>query len=180
LGLANTPSITLRPVVPEDEEFLFHLYCTVRAPEFAYMALSEQQKMQFLLMQYKAQQSGYRTQYAESEHELVLQEDRPVGRILVACMEGEFFLVDIALLPESRNQGVGTLLVSRLQARARQAGKPVRSSVFRFNSGSLRFHQRLGFHMTAEDEIQFQMEWVPSETEKNEPKSEISAMPSSV
>lgn len=84
-----------------------------------------------------------------------------MGRIWAADLEGEFHLLDIALLPEFRNQGVGTFLISWLQAQARQAGKTVRSMVFRFNPGSLRLHQRLGFQVIAEDEIQFYFEWTP-------------------
>ena len=170
--MVESNSIALRPVVPEDEDFLFHLYCVVRAPEFAFLALPEQQKTPLLRMQYNAQQSAYRGQYPGSEHQLVLHDGKAAGRIWVAQRESEFCLLDIALLAECRNQGIGTFLISRLQAQARMARKPVRSSVFRFNAGSLRLHERLGFQVASKDEIQFQMEWAPGNTQETELRSE--------
>ena len=159
--LAEAASITLRAAVAEDDGFLFHLYCKTREPEFALLALPDQQKIQLLQMQHNAQQSSYRGQYPGSENLLVLHQGVPAGRIWIARLEDEIRLVDIALLPEFRSQGAGTFLMNEILAEARKAGKPVRSTVFRFNPGSLRFHQRLGFQVKAEDEIQFYMEWAP-------------------
>jgi GNAT superfamily N-acetyltransferase len=163
LDLAAHSVITVRGAVPDDRDFLFNLYCAVRAPEFALLTLPEEQKQQLIRMQYVAQQNAYRAEYPRSDYAIVLRNDEPIGRIWIAQTEHEFHLVDIALLPEVRNAGIGTLLVKQLQTEAQRAGKPVRSSVFRFNPGSLRFHQRLGFRITGEDAIQFHMEWTPAE-----------------
>jgi GNAT superfamily N-acetyltransferase len=159
--LAEAVSITLRAAVPADEEFLFHLYCKIREPEFSYLNLPDQPEKQLLRIQHNAQQSGYRVQYPDSENLLVLHEGVPAGRIWIARLEQEIRLVDITLLAEFRSRGTGTFLVKEILIEARKDGVPVRSSVFRFNPGSLRFHQRLGFQVVAEDEIQFYMEWVP-------------------
>jgi hypothetical protein len=56
---------------------------------------------------------------------------------------------------------VGTVVIQRLQQEAAKANLPIRSTVFRFNPGSLRFHQRLGFHIVREEETQFHLEWRP-------------------
>src|ERR1035438_8083871 len=139
--------ITVRRVTPEDRDFLFGLYCAARAEDFSLLALPKDQKQQLILMQFTAQQNAYRAQFPGSDYVIVMQNDRPVGRIWIAEMEQEFHLVDIALLPE-----------------ARRAGKTVRSTVFRFNSGSLRFHERLGFRISAEDPVQYYMEWRPGDS----------------
>jgi len=52
-------------------------------------------------------------------------------------------------------------LVRRLQREAQNAKLPIRSVVDRFNPGSLRFHQRLGFQMVREDQLQYYLEWRP-------------------
>jgi GNAT superfamily N-acetyltransferase len=156
--------ITVRRADPGDQEFLFDLYCAVRAPEFALLALPPEQKQQLIFMQFTAQQNAYRAQYPGSDYVIVLQNGRPVGKLWIAQTQDEFQLVDIAMLPQVRSAGIGTLLIRQLQSEARRAGKPVRSSVFRFNPGSLRFHQRLGFRISGEDAIQFYMEWTPSES----------------
>jgi ribosomal protein S18 acetylase RimI-like enzyme len=156
--------ITVRRVTPEDRDFLFGLYCAARAEDFSLLALPKDQKQQLILMQFTAQQNAYRAQFPGSDYVIVMQNDRPVGRIWIAEMEQEFHLVDIALLPEARNAGIGALLIRQLQTEARRAGKAVRSTVFRFNSGSLRFHERLGFRISAEDPVQYYMEWRPGDS----------------
>jgi hypothetical protein len=53
-------------------------------------------------------------------------------------------IVDIALLPQYCNRGIGTTLLRDLQSEAAAAGKPLRIHVERFNP-ALRLYQRLGF-----------------------------------
>jgi RimJ/RimL family protein N-acetyltransferase len=151
----------LRPREVSDETFLFGLYSAHRAQEFAPLPIPEPQKEQLIRMQYTAQNSAYAAQFPDSDYQIVLRDDCPVGKIWIARTDSEFHLVDILLAAEARNSGIGTCLVRQLQEEARAAGLPVRSSVFRFNPGSLRFHQRLGFQIVAEDEIEFRMEWLP-------------------
>jgi L-amino acid N-acyltransferase YncA len=50
---------------------------------------------------------------------------------------------------------LGKVLVKRLQEEAQKAKMPIRSTVDRFNPGSLRFHQRLGFTVAPEDLLQY-------------------------
>jgi len=113
-------------------------------------------------MQYTAQMNGYASEFPGSAFEIVMEDERKVGRIWIARREDSFHLVDIAILPEAQNAGIGTTLVRELQREAELAQKPVRLSVFRFNQGSVRFHERLGFTVTHEDAIQFYYEWKPS------------------
>jgi hypothetical protein len=51
------------------------------------------------------------------------------------------------------------VLIQRLQQEAAKARLPIRCTVSRFNSGSLRFHQRLGFSIVREDQMHFYLEW---------------------
>jgi len=160
--VAANAAIRLRSAVPEDEDFLFRLYCEVRASEFTLLPLSEEQKTQLIRMQYTAQQAAYQAEFPGSSYEVILLVDEPVGRIWIARTELAFHAVDIGLLPAARNVGIGTWLLKQLQIEARAAGKPIHASVFRFNHGSLRFHQRLGFSICGEDAVQFHLEWSPA------------------
>ena len=152
-----------RPATPDDEPFLFDLFCAVRAHEFALMPLAEPLKQQLIRMQYTAQKEGYSAEYPDSSFEIVLNGEAKIGRIWIARREDCFYLVDIAILPETQNSGIGTNLVRELQHEAELTHKPVRLSVFRFNPGSIRFHERLGFTVTHEDAIQFYYEWKPNQ-----------------
>jgi len=105
---------------------------------------------------------AYAAMYPNSCYHIVLLDSRPIGRLWVARQEDGYDLVDIAILPDLRNKGIGAVLIQRLQADAQQAKLPIRSMVQRFNPGSLRFHQRLGFQIVREDVMHFYLEWRPA------------------
>jgi GNAT superfamily N-acetyltransferase len=153
--------LAVRPASPQDDPFLYDLYFAVRGPEFDQAPISAAQKQQLIAMQFRAQASSYAAQFPNSGYHIVLLDGAPVGRLWVARQEEEYNLVDIALLPNLRSKGIGTALIQRLQADAQQAKLPIKSTVYRFNPGSLRFHERLGFKIAREDEMHFYMEWHP-------------------
>ncbi len=153
------PTLAVRPALPQDEIFLYELYVAVRAPEFDLMVLPPAQKQALIQMQFHAQLSAYTQMFPNSCYHVVLLDGKPVGRLWVAPGEGEFKLVDVAVHPSLQGKGIGTVLVQRLQQEAALARLPIRSHVFKFNPGSLRFHKRLGFSIIREDEMHYHMEW---------------------
>jgi ribosomal protein S18 acetylase RimI-like enzyme len=78
---------------------------------------------------------------------------KPIGRIWLHCAPLEHRLVDISLLPEFRNRGIGAALLGEAIAAARAACVRLTCSVAATNGGSLRFHQRLGFRICGQDEV---------------------------
>ncbi|KFE68249.1 GNAT family N-acetyltransferase [Hyalangium minutum] len=136
-------TFSLRPVSPSDDTFLFELYASTRA-ELAALGLGEAQRQLLLRVQWMAQRQGYQSRYPHSEHQLVLVEGRPVGRLWVAREPEELRLVDVSLLPSHRGSGVGTGLLRALQQEAATTGKPLRLSVARDNPAQ-RLYARLGF-----------------------------------
>ena len=86
---------------------------------------------------------------------------RAVGRLYVARWTGEIRIVDIALLPEFCNRGIGTTLLRQLQAEAQDAGKPLRIHVERFNP-ALRLYDRLGFRQIEDKGVYLFLEWRPA------------------
>lgn len=111
-------------------------------------------------MQWKAQQQSYILHYPEAEHMLVLHEELPVGRIIVARYEDKLHLVDISLLPNYQHQGIGTFLLERLQKEAAVKQQVIHLSMLHGNR-ALHLYQRLGFKQTASDEVYLQMCWSP-------------------
>jgi predicted GNAT family acetyltransferase len=67
-------------------------------------------------------------------------------------------IVDIALLADYCNRGLGTTLVRALQAEAAASGKPLTIHVERFNP-ALRLYERLGFKQIADRGVYWFMEW---------------------
>jgi ribosomal protein S18 acetylase RimI-like enzyme len=154
-------TLAVRPALPQDEIFLYDLYLAIRGPEFAQAPLTATQREYLIRMQFQGQLSSYSRQYPNSCYHLVLLDSKPVGRLWVAQSEREFHLVDIAVHPSVQSKGIGTALVQRLQQEATRARLPISCSVSRFNPGSLRFHQRLGFQIAREDVMNVFLEWRP-------------------
>ena len=154
-------TLAVRPALPQDVIFLYELYSAVRGPEFALAPIPAQQKEDLIRMQFRASMSAYAQMYPNSCCHVVLLDSKPVGRLWFAPGEGEFHLVDIAVHPELQSKGIGSVLIKRLQQEAARAGLPIRSCVFRFNPGSVRFHQRNGFTIIREDQVNYYMEWRP-------------------
>lgn len=152
--------MTQREVTPDDEAFLFEIFASTRLDEFRF--LEEQQKHALIRMQYNAQRFQYEEGYPNADSGIILFDGRPVGRMLVDESESEFTLVDIALMPEHRNSGIGTQLLNELLNRAVIAGKPVSLHVFKSNP-ALRLYERLGFSRVKDESMYFEMIFKPKE-----------------
>jgi len=150
------PSITTRAATEHDEAFLFALFRSVRLPEFAHAQLPPPQLDLLMNLQYNGQKATYGAQYPDGD-QIVLADGEPIGRIWVYRVAGEHQLVDISLMPELRNRGIGAALVTEAIAGAKAVGARLSCSVAVTNTGSLRFHQRLGFQITGGDEIYYDL-----------------------
>jgi ribosomal protein S18 acetylase RimI-like enzyme len=141
--------IELLPAELGDREFLYRVYASTRDEELAVVPWDEAQKEAFLRAQFDAQARWYREHYAAASFDVVLVDGEPCGRLYVHRGASEIRIVDIALLPEHRGNGVGTALLGDLLAEADTTGRRVTIHVERFNP-ALRLYERLGFSV-AED-----------------------------
>jgi GNAT superfamily N-acetyltransferase len=156
----TAPSISLRPVADDDADLLLEIYQSSRGDDLRGLDWSEDRISEFLRMQYEAQQHFYESEYKRAADEIILWEGKPAGRLIVERREHEIRCIDVALLPELRNRGVGTFLIQKLQDEARREKKPLRLQVIRFNRAVSLF-ERSGFVRTSETGTHFQMEWMP-------------------
>ena|ERR1700679_4247061 len=141
------PLTTTRRATEQDDAFLFDLFKSTRTPDLA------QLPPLLLKIQYTGQKQTYAAQYPNSNHDLILINDIPIGRIWI-CRNR---LVDISLLPQYQNQGIGKALVTKAIADAHRARLPLCCSIAVTNAGSLRFHQRLGFQIVSQDEVYYEL-----------------------
>ncbi len=152
--------VTLRPISPADEAFLYEVYAGTRAEELAVVPWTDEQKAAFLRMQFNAQHRYYQETFPDASFQVLLRDDVPVGRLYVDRRADAVHVIDIALLPPYRRAGIGSALLGRLQAEAAAAGKPVRIHVEKFNP-ALRLYQRLGFAVVGDQGVYWLMEWTP-------------------
>ena len=140
----NAIRIALHPVRPEDEEFLFEVYASTRAPELAATGWSEEQRQSFLRAQFQAQDKHYRENYPAAELNVIHVESGRAGRLYVHRRTKEIRIMDLALLPAFRGRGVGTTLLKQVLAEGQRLGTSVTVHVEMFNP-ALRWYERLGF-----------------------------------
>ena len=155
-----TGSIELRPVKPEDMDFLYRVYASTRMEELSVLDWDDAQKESFLHMQFQAQNKHYREYYYDSQFLVIRDDDKDVGRLYVLHLPREIRIVDIALLPEARNKGTGTKLLRELLDEGRKKGLPVSIHV-EHNNPALNLYKRLGFKKIEDAGLYHLMEWTP-------------------
>ena len=154
-----TMSVTTRAATAADEDFLSRLFLSTR-PELLSINMPEAQKEALIKMQFNVQRQQYDACYPHADSRIILRDDAPVGRMLVARSEAEIVLVDIALLPEYRSAGIGSALIQQLLVEAAERRKRVRLQVFKLNP-ALRLYERLGFSITADQSMYWEMIFEP-------------------
>ena len=151
-------SITLRASSEEDEAFLREVYASSREQELAMVPWNDEQRAAFLRMQFDAQHSYYHAQFPEANYQIILQEGEPIGRIYVLRLPEEIRIIDITLLSQHRNAGIGTPLIRELMEEAERTGKAVNIWVEEYNPSRSLF-SRLGFSKVHEEGFNWLLEY---------------------
>ena len=159
---ARPGPICLRPEVADDKAFLYAVYAGTREEELDAAGWDDATRRAFVQMQFDAQRRGYRDMFPEGSFLIILCGNDRAGRMVVNRTAEEIRLVDIALLPAFRNQGIGARLVGDLITEAKQTGRPLRVSVFKPSRAAL-FYQRLGFVISGEAGPYDHWEWVAAD-----------------
>ncbi|MGE4070420.1 MAG: GNAT family N-acetyltransferase [Lysobacterales bacterium] len=136
--------LTLRDIVPSDHEFLAELYAAGRALELVPVPWSDEQKRHFLRDQFELQHAHYEKNYPGADRLLIELAGQAIGRIYVYRSPGEIRLMDIALVSERQQQGLGSALLAELIEEADLAGSTITLHVEADNPAN-RLYRRLGF-----------------------------------
>jgi ribosomal protein S18 acetylase RimI-like enzyme len=154
---SEAASITLRTITEEDMPFLLRLYATTRMDELAQVPWTDDEKAAFVVQQFTAQHTHWQANYSDTTWDLILSDGEPIGRLYVARWPEEIRIVDIALLPEHRNAGIGTAFFRQLFTEADETGRKVSTHVEVFNPAK-RLYERLGFVQAGDRGVYLLME----------------------
>lgn len=152
--------IGLRPIAANDMGFLCRVYTSTRMEELAVTDWGAVQKEAFLMAQFEAQHAYYQEHYPGAAFLVILREGQPIGRLYLDRWPEELRIVDIALLPTYRGQGIGTAVLEAILSDGQRLALPVRIHVERFNP-ALRLYTRLGFHQIEDKGVYYLLEKTP-------------------
>lgn len=148
-------------ITESTDPFFFTVYANSREAEMSSWGWAPEEQCKFLRMQYQCQQRSYQMQYPHLESRIIYVESIPAGRMLLAKTEAGKVLVDIGLLTEFQNQGIGSALLHELQEELKP-GESLRLSVLN-NNPARRLYDRLGFQILEVGEPYLTMIWHKSD-----------------
>jgi ribosomal protein S18 acetylase RimI-like enzyme len=134
-------------------------FASTRTEELAATGWSDEQKEQFLRLQFEAQRISYLREIPDTEYSMIRYGTAAVGRLIVERTPTDVHIVDIALLAEFRGQGIGSVRMGRIFDEAEKAGKQVRLFVEKFNP-ALRWYERMRFEVMRIGPIYLEMVWI--------------------
>lgn len=150
--------LTFRAITDEDKGFLATLYASTREEEMRPVPWPDEEKAKFLFSQFEAQHRFYQEQFKDAKFDLILSGDTPVGRLYLQERDDEFRIIDIALMPDFRGQGIGSGILRDIMNKAQGAGKAVRIHVEK-NNPALALYRRLEFDDIEDQGVYLLMEY---------------------
>jgi ribosomal protein S18 acetylase RimI-like enzyme len=161
---AASRGLTFRAIDDTDLPFLAGVYAATRTEELAPVLWTEAQKAAFCDMQFRAQHAHYQTHYPNALWLVVERDGAAIGRLYFDRWPREHRLIDIAILPPYRGQGIGTAILLDLFADA--ADKPLTIHVEK-NNPAMRLYTRLGFRAIGEHGVYDLLERRPEPVQVN-------------
>lgn len=152
--------LKLRPKNIDDEEFLLKLYSSTREEELSIVPWTRQEKDAFIQMQFNAQTKYYTQIYPEMEYQIILHDNIPAGRLIIARLSGEIRIVDISIITDQRGLGTGKKLLQEIINEAQSANKKAVLHVEQ-NNRAQNLYKRMGFNIVSYEGFYFRMEWDP-------------------
>lgn len=152
--------LNYRPIEQNDIPFLTKVYRSTREPELDVSGWTEEEKEKFIEFQFNAQHSYYTNSYKDAEFLVIVKNKTDIGRLYLWRTENQIRIMDIALLPEFRNQGIGTKILRELIRESEESGKKLNIHVEYYNP-ALKLYERLGFKKTDDTGVYYFMERLP-------------------
>lgn len=156
----NSHAPTLRPKVNSDNDFLMDLFKASTDSQINAL-MPVQLSQQLLQSQFTLKEQSYAQMYPDGKNNIIDILGTSVGRFFINISHDEIRLVDIAILPKYRNQGIGTFLIQHLLSDAIEIKKPVRLQVLANNIEAQRLYNKLGFIVGYNDGVNISCEYIP-------------------
>lgn len=161
LARASRRGLCFRRIEADDLPFLAELYASTRREELAPLPWSEAEKAVFLQMQFQAQHAHYMQHYPDADWLIVERDGTAIGRLYLETWPSEIRIIDIALTPEVRGDGLGRAMLEDVQALAADQGLAVGIHV-EHNNPAMSLYRRLGFTEREDKGVYHLLRWEPT------------------
>jgi ribosomal protein S18 acetylase RimI-like enzyme len=155
-------TLSLRPIQDEDLVVLSEIYGSTREEELKQVThWSVQEKQGFIQQQFMAQHEYYQKNYIGAGFYLIVKNETPIGRLYIHenYQEDIIRIIDIAILPNWQNQGIGKSILEDILAEGNLIKKNVSIHVEAFNPAK-HLYERLGFEKISETNgVYHLMQW---------------------
>ncbi|WP_206951256.1 GNAT family N-acetyltransferase [Trinickia acidisoli] len=148
--------LCLRPANDSDRAFLYGVFESTRAEEFAKTGWGPERVAALLAEQFSMQDTYYRRHYPHGRFDVIMLGETAVGRLYHDWHGSEARLIDIALLPVHRGAGLGTRLLRAFVAQAVSRGLSIVLYV-EVDNRVQALYRRLGFETIGESGVYLQM-----------------------
>lgn len=140
---------TIRAETAADMDFSASLYALTREAELSAVDWPTAATHSFCRQQFDAQHAHYHQHYPLAQFLLIERDGMPVGRLYFEQTPNELRLMEITLLVEARNLGIGGALSRALLQQAHADGVAMGLHVEPFNPAR-RLYERQGFREVEE------------------------------
>jgi GNAT superfamily N-acetyltransferase len=143
-------NVAFRPALPEDFDYCERLY-------FAEMERINRE----LKLDRDLQVASFRRQWQATQVRIIMLDDADIGWLQSTTRDGAFFLGQLFVEASRLRRGIGTAVMNRLIGEATRARQAMTLGVVKSNPAK-RLYERLGFHVTNEDDRKFYMRREPA------------------
>lgn len=167
--------VVLRRARRRDLPFLREVHAASRAAELAAVPWPAAMLAAFLDDQFALQHRAWVGGYPAAEYLIVQRRGEPIGRCYVdfepdATRGGDALLIDIALVPAERDQGIGSAVLAGLLRHGDRRGQAMQLHVLHANPGALRLYRRAGFVIEDDDGVRLHMRRPPRPAAQGTPE----------
>lgn len=141
-----------------DDFFLFDLFLKNKKLELGWQDADPVLIEPILHIQWNARNQHYTQHYPLAKCYIFSLHDNSVGQLTVQHEQHCIHIIDISILPDYHNQGIGTLIIQDLQNIATQSNLSITLNVSTSNSAYF-LYKKLGFFDIQQDEIEIKMKW---------------------
>ena len=154
--------ISLRPIQDEDLMVLSKIYGSTREKELKQVVgWNDEQKKAFVLQQFMAQHEYYQKNYVGAAFYVIQKNKDSIGRLYIHenFQEKGVRIIDIALLPQWQNRGIGSSILKDILAKASTLNRAVSIHVETFNP-AMKLYKKLDFEKISETNgVYHLLEW---------------------